>query len=178
MDAGNSTTNATSTSAGGDAVSLVELDRQLERILASQAFAKSRRLQDFLRYIADRIKTRRGDTIKEYLLAVDVFGRKPTFDPRFDSIVRVQASRLREKLEQYYGRVVGTDSLPQPILPVSVTVGGQPATVLYAGAAPFEVEGVLQINIQLPPGVTGMKVPVTMTVGSAAGQSGVTVAIR
>ncbi len=76
------------------------------------------------------------------------------------------------------GMVVGTDSLPQPILPVSVTVGGQPATVLYAGAAPFEVEGVLQINIQLPPGVTGMKVPVTITVGSAASQSGVTVAIQ
>jgi uncharacterized protein (TIGR03437 family) len=61
---------------------------------------------------------------------------------------------------------------------VSVTVGGQPANVLYAGAAPFEVEGVLQINIQLPPGVTGMKVLVTITVGSAASQFGVTVAIQ
>jgi Tol biopolymer transport system component len=102
MEAGNSPTNATGNSARGGGVSLIELDRQLERILASQAFAKSRRLQDFLRYAVNRIKTHPDETIKEYLLAVDVFGRKPSFDPRFDSIVRVQASRLREKLEKYY----------------------------------------------------------------------------
>jgi Tol biopolymer transport system component len=86
----------------GDPVSLAEWDQQLARILASQTFAKSRRLQDFLRYTVDRIKTGQGDTIKEYLLAVEVFDRKPSFDPRFDSIVRVQAGRLREKLEKYY----------------------------------------------------------------------------
>ena len=102
MDAGNNPTNDSSDAAGRDDVSSVELDLQLEKILASQTFAKSRRLQDFLRYTVDRIKTGRGETIKEYLLAVDVFGRKPSFDPRFDSIVRVQASRLREKLEKYY----------------------------------------------------------------------------
>jgi Tol biopolymer transport system component len=102
MDAGSSRTNSPGNPAGGDAVSPHEFDRQLEKILSSQTFAKSRRLQDLLRYTVDRIKTGRGETIKEYLLAVDVFGRKPSFDPRFDSIVRVQASRLREKLEKYY----------------------------------------------------------------------------
>src|SRR5262249_33476303 len=103
MDDGTSREDSTSHPAdGGDAVSIVELDRQLERILASQTFARSRRLQDFLRYPVDRIKTGPGEPIKEYLLAVEVFGRKPSFDPRFDSIVRVQASRLRQKLETYY----------------------------------------------------------------------------
>ena len=99
MDAGNSLTDG---NRARDVVSPDELDRELERILVSQAFARSRRLQDLLRYTVERIKTGRADTIKEYLLAVEVFDRKPSFDPRFDSIVRVQASRLREKLVKYY----------------------------------------------------------------------------
>lgn len=111
MDAGSSWADATSNPAEGDAVSLNELDRQVERILASQAFAKSRRLQDLLRYTVEQIKTGRGETIKEYLLAVEVFGRKPSFDPRFDSIVRVQAARLREKLEKYYATEGGSDTI-------------------------------------------------------------------
>lgn len=101
MDA-NNPTESTSNLTQGVAVSPEETLRQLERILGSHAFAKSRRLQDFLRYTVERIQAARGETIKEYLVAIEVFGRKPSFDPRFDSIVRVQASRLREKLEKYY----------------------------------------------------------------------------
>lgn len=60
---------------------------------------------------------------------------------------------------------------------VSVLVGGQPAQVLYAGAAPGLVNGVTQINIQLPAGVKGSAVPVLATVGQYASQS-ITVAIQ
>ncbi|HZL57912.1 MAG TPA: IPT/TIG domain-containing protein, partial [Bryobacteraceae bacterium] len=60
---------------------------------------------------------------------------------------------------------------------VSVTVGGQPAQVLYAGNAGGEVAGVTQINLQLPAGVTGT-VPVTVTVGGNISQTSVTVSIR
>ncbi len=102
MDSGKGRTDAAGIRADRDLVTPDELDRELGRILASQTFAKSRRLQDLLRYTVERIKTGQTDTIKEYLLAVEVFDRKPSFDPRFDSIVRVQASRLREKLEKYY----------------------------------------------------------------------------
>lgn len=111
MDTGSSQTNGGGSSAGVDAVTLQELDRQLERILGSQAFAKSRRLRDFLRYTVERVKTGRGETIKEYLLAVEVFGRKASFDPRYDSIVRVQAARLREKLEKYYATEGSGDTI-------------------------------------------------------------------
>ena len=76
------------------------------------------------------------------------------------------------------GTIVTADSLPQSLLPLSVQVGGQPATVLYSGGAPGEVQGVFQINIQLPAGVTGTNVPVLLTAGGAASQPGVTVAIR
>jgi uncharacterized protein (TIGR03437 family) len=76
------------------------------------------------------------------------------------------------------GSVVTADNLPQPLQNVSVQVGGQPATILYAGGAPGEVSGVLQINIQLPAGVTGANVPVMLTIGNANSRPGVTLAIQ
>jgi uncharacterized protein (TIGR03437 family) len=76
------------------------------------------------------------------------------------------------------GSVVSADNLPVPVQDVSVLVGGQPAAVLYAGGAPYEVEGVLQINIQLPAGVTGTNVPVVLKVGDASSKSGVTLAVQ
>ncbi len=58
--------------------------------------------------------------------------------------------------------------VPAPQLPVSVTVGGQPATVLYAGAAPGEVAGLMQVVIQIPATVKpGGYVPVVLQVGTA-----------
>ena len=61
---------------------------------------------------------------------------------------------------------------------VLVVVGGQPAQVLYAGTAPGLVNGVVQINVQLPAGITGNAVPVLATVGQYISQSGVTIAIQ
>jgi uncharacterized protein (TIGR03437 family) len=60
---------------------------------------------------------------------------------------------------------------------VTVTVGGQPAQVLYAGNAGGEVAGVVQINLQLPAGVTGT-VPVVVTIGNHASQATVTLSIQ
>ena len=53
----------------------------------------------------------RGSGIKEYVLGVEVFDRSPTFDPRTDSIVRVEAVKIRKRLQAYY-RSEGTASLP------------------------------------------------------------------
>jgi trimeric autotransporter adhesin len=73
----------------------------------------------------------------------------------------------------------GTLPLPAPLLPVSVQIGGLPAQVMYAGAAPLEVAGVLQVNVVVPAGVpTGPSVPVVITVGTASSQTGVTIAIH
>jgi uncharacterized protein (TIGR03437 family) len=60
---------------------------------------------------------------------------------------------------------------------VTVTVGGQPAQVLYAGNAGGEVGGMVQINLQLPAGVTGT-VPVIVTVGNHVSQATITMSIR
>jgi uncharacterized protein (TIGR03437 family) len=77
------------------------------------------------------------------------------------------------------GAVVDANILPQPLLPVTARIGGQPAPVLYAGGAPGVVSGVMQVNVRIPAGVpTGPAVPVTLQVGSQTSQPGVTVAIR
>ena len=66
-----------------------------------------------------------------------------------------------------------------PALPVTVTIGGIGATVQYAGSAPGEVAGLLQVNAVVPPGVSrGAAVPVTVSVGGIASQTGVTIAVN
>lgn len=68
--------------------------------------------------------------------------------------------------------------LPKPLASVAVEIGGQPATIDYAGAAPGEMPGVFQINVHIPPGVSGKQVPVHVKIGTSTSQDGVTLAIR
>jgi uncharacterized protein (TIGR03437 family) len=69
--------------------------------------------------------------------------------------------------------------LPKPALPVTVEINGEIAEVTYAGGAPGEVAGMLQVNARIPADVpSGASVPVTITVGAATSQAGVTVAIK
>jgi uncharacterized protein (TIGR03437 family) len=76
------------------------------------------------------------------------------------------------------GGALTTDALPLLKLPVTATVGGVPATVYYAGIAPGLVQGAMQVNIQIPSGVTpGPAVPIAITVGNATSNT-VTVAIQ
>ena len=75
------------------------------------------------------------------------------------------------------GQLAGS-SLPHPILPVSVTIGGIPAQVDYAGGAPTLVAGVMQVNAHIPSGIQpGNVVPVILTVGNASSQPGITIAV-
>ncbi len=76
--------------------------QQVEKILAHRLFARSSRMVRFLRLAVDHTLDGRGDELKEYLLGVEVFDRKDTYDPRVDPIVRVEARRLRAKLKEYY----------------------------------------------------------------------------
>ena len=74
---------------------------------------------------------------------------------------------------------LATSGLPHPLLSVTATIGGQPASVSYAGAAPGEVAGLMQVNVQIPAGIqTGGYVPVVLQVGNAASSPGVTIAVR
>jgi predicted ATPase len=72
------------------------------RVLDSECFSRAHSLRRFLAYVVDETLAGRADSLKEYALGVEVFGRGEGFDPRTDTIVRVQARRLRSKLELYY----------------------------------------------------------------------------
>src|SRR5215207_6424205 len=75
---------------------------QLDRVLSSATFIRSKRLGRFLRFTVEQCLEGRQSALKEYLVGVEVFNKMETFDPRIDSIVRVEARRLRSKLERYY----------------------------------------------------------------------------
>jgi TolB-like protein/Flp pilus assembly protein TadD len=75
---------------------------QLQRILSSKPFAQSARMSRFLRFTVERAVCGQPDRLKEYVIGVEVFDRKASYDPRVDPIVRVEARRLRSKLKIYY----------------------------------------------------------------------------
>ncbi|HET8549642.1 MAG TPA: tetratricopeptide repeat protein [Bryobacteraceae bacterium] len=81
--------------------------RQLGRILASSGFVNSERMSRFLRFVVERTLAGRAGELKEYAIGVEVFDRRPDYDPRVDPVVRVEARRLRAKLEAYYEQAAG-----------------------------------------------------------------------
>jgi hypothetical protein len=75
---------------------------QLDLILRSRAFIQSHRIRRFLQFVVEESLLGQPHRLKEYLIGLEVFDRREAFDPRVDSIVRVEARRLRYKLEEYY----------------------------------------------------------------------------
>ena len=80
---------------------------QLAEIINSSDFTASDRLKDFLTYVVERTLEGRENTLKAYTIAVEVFGMREDFDPRLNPLVRMEASRLRSKLDHYYLRNPG-----------------------------------------------------------------------
>ena len=84
---------------------------QLDRILASSNFTEAERARKFLRFVVESALAGRTQETKESVIAVEVFGRPPSFDPRIDPIVRVEAGRLRSRLMSYYQSGGGNDPI-------------------------------------------------------------------
>lgn len=100
---------------------------QMERILASREFAQSARMRKFLRFIVEETLAGRGAALKEYTIALEVFERDDSFDPQTSSLVRVEASRLRTKLEMYNAAEDKNDPVrivlpPGGYVPIFITV--------------------------------------------------------
>lgn len=76
--------------------------QQVARIQAHPLFVRSTRVRRFLQFTIESCLSGRAGELKEYVLAVDVFDRPVTHDPRLDPIVRVEARRVRAKLRAYY----------------------------------------------------------------------------
>src|ERR1700757_5082555 len=85
--------------------------RQVEKLANSTVLHGSESLCKLLRYLARQAIEHPGIPLKEYQIATEEFGRPPDFDPAVDSMVRVQAGRLRAKLIEYYATEGAEDSL-------------------------------------------------------------------
>jgi hypothetical protein len=84
---------------------------ELQAVLQSRLFARSPTLTHLLSYLCEKKFAGETDQIKEYSVALDVFDRRDSFDQDTDSIVRVQANRLRKRLSEYYASEGATHSL-------------------------------------------------------------------
>ena len=84
---------------------------ELEAVLASTLFSRAPDLSKIIKYVCEKHLENRDDAIKEYNIALEALGRGPDFRPEVDSIVRVQAARLRKHLKKYYE----TDGAHHPV---------------------------------------------------------------
>ncbi len=83
-------------------ISISSIRAELDRILRSRVFIHSHRIRRFLQFVVEESLLGQHHRLKEYLIGLEVFNRVESFDPRVDSIVRVEARRLRSKLDEYY----------------------------------------------------------------------------
>ena len=75
---------------------------ELQALIATGRFDRAPHLLNFLNYVCERSFEGHSGQIKEYTIGVEALRRPPDFDPKKDSIVRVEAHRLRKRLEEYY----------------------------------------------------------------------------
>ena len=118
---------------------------QVERILASAAFADAERASSFLRFVVERKLEGRGGEIKEFVIAVEVLGRTASFDSRTDPIVRVEAGRLRDRLRSYYEQEGESD-----LVLISLPKGGYVPEFSERRPADRSIAPVMRLSI-LPP---------------------------
>ena len=85
-----------------ESIGLEKQRAELRVVLQSQLFVRSPALAHLLSYLCEKSFAGEGSQIKEYCIALDVFGRNESFDQDSDSIVRVEATRLRKRLAEYY----------------------------------------------------------------------------
>jgi hypothetical protein len=83
----------------------------LERILLSAPFRNSKRYPALLRYVVEQELNGTSSELKERTIAIDVFGRDPSYDPGVDPVVRISAGEVRKRLAQYYQEVTDPDQL-------------------------------------------------------------------
>ena len=100
-----------------------QFQAEIEKLIASHALHGSESLCKLLRYLGKQALDHPGMPVKEYQIATEVFGRQADFDPQLDSMVRVQAGRLRTKLAEYYNTEGATDRVVVELPKGSYAVG-------------------------------------------------------
>jgi hypothetical protein len=107
------------------------IQQALEGICASPMFIHSERMSRFLRFVVERMLAGAPQDIREFTIGMAVFDRDPGYDPKIDIIVRVEARRLRKKLEAYYegpgaGELLRIEVPGPGYVPSFVTMAGPP----------------------------------------------------
>src|SRR5436309_114045 len=90
--------------------------QQVDRLIQSKTFQNSEAHRRLLQYLAERTLSGDAGRLKEYTVGLEAFGKPPSYDPKYDSIVRLQVGRLRQKLAVYYQSEANGD-LVQVTLP-------------------------------------------------------------
>ena len=108
---------------------------QLDRIIESRQFCNAPRLSRFLCYVVEESLAGRMDRLKGYTIGLEVFDKPEDFDPQTDTIVRVQARSLRQKLDQYYAQ----DGAQDPVR-ILMPKGSYEPAFGYFDAAESQVE--------------------------------------
>src|SRR5947209_7169499 len=88
----------------------------LDAVLKSKEFSRAPALAKLLKYLCEQTFEGRVHEIKEFSIATDVYGRSESFGERRDSVVRVEVSRLRKRLRNYYAQE-GLDHDLQIVIP-------------------------------------------------------------
>ena len=97
-------------------VSLEDARREVQAVINSGFFAPSSRQAKLLEYLFDKVADGRAAELKEFTVAMELFHKPVDFDSHSDATVRVEAHRLRKKLEKYY-ETVGRHSELRAVLP-------------------------------------------------------------
>ena len=92
-------------------VEVEDIRAQVGRLVHSKTFETSEVHRRLLQYLAEKSISGEADRLKEYTIGLEAFGKPPTYDPKHDSIVRLQAGRLRQKLEAYYQAEAAGDAV-------------------------------------------------------------------
>jgi Tol biopolymer transport system component len=120
---------------------------QLERMLACGIFQGAARASTLLRFVVEETLAGRSDRLKDYTLGAEALGRGDDFDPRTDPIARVEASRLRSRLELYYA----TEGAADPVV-ITLPKGGYvPAFAEHVSANPEPADRLRDTAVELPP---------------------------
>lgn len=92
---------------------------QIQKILQSKTFRTSEVHRNLLNYLAEKSLAGESDSLKEYTVGLDVFGKPASYDPRQESTVRMHVGRLRQKIAEYYR----TEGAEDPIV-IELPKGG------------------------------------------------------
>jgi TolB-like protein/Flp pilus assembly protein TadD len=126
--------------------------RQLQRVLDSTVFARTERLSRFLRFVVERHLEGSNGQLKESVIAIQIFGRRPGYNPKHDPIVRTEARRLRAHLTDYYATEGKGDALV-----IELPKGGYAPSFRQA-EAPHEIEQPIRSRSGIAVALVGLAV--------------------